>query len=235
MTRFDLAPFVDAPIAHRGLHACGGVGPVENSIGAAIAAIARGFAVECDVRLSRDGEAMVFHDAALGRLTDTTAEMDALNAADLTGLRLRGTEDHIPTLAAFLDAVAGRVPVFVELKACGDADRDRWLADRVSALAVCSAGPIALESFDPVTIGWCTRRCPRGLVGPMERGHEPPACSAPSYDFVSWSIADLPTALARFPGLPVTTWTVRTCDQAIVARDHGAQIVFEGFEPDAIP
>ena len=56
------------PIAHRGVHDAA-KGLAENSIGAAEAAIAGGFAIECDVQLSRDGEAMVFHDDNLRRLT----------------------------------------------------------------------------------------------------------------------------------------------------------------------
>ena len=57
------------PIAHRGLHDRAASRP-ENTLAAARAAVAGGFAIECDVQLSADGEAMVFHDAALGRLTE---------------------------------------------------------------------------------------------------------------------------------------------------------------------
>ena len=231
-TTFDLASLVRSPIAHRGLHACGGVGAVENSIAAALAAVERGFAIECDVRLSRDGEAMVFHDAVLDRLTDAAGMLDALDAADLVRLRLGGMGERLPTLAAFLEAVAGRVPVFVELKGCGDPRRDRRLADRTSALAQAASGLIALESFDPAIVAWCTDGGPRGLVGPGEPdGRQHDGGFAGAYDFVSWSIADLPTACTRFPGVPVTTWTVRTRAQADLAHKHGAQIVFEGFKP----
>ena len=49
------------PIAHRGLHARD-TGIVENTLSAAQAAIERGFSIECDVQLSADGEAVVFHN-----------------------------------------------------------------------------------------------------------------------------------------------------------------------------
>src|SRR5215203_7518492 len=52
--------------AHRGLHR---PGLPENSLEAAEAAIARGFGIECDVQRSGDGQAMVFHDFELDRLT----------------------------------------------------------------------------------------------------------------------------------------------------------------------
>ena len=68
------------PIAHRGLHDAA-KGLAENSLGAAAAAIAGGFAIECDVQLSRDGEAMVFHDDNLRRLTRGRGALAAKNVA----------------------------------------------------------------------------------------------------------------------------------------------------------
>ena len=59
------------PIAHRGLHDKT-VGCEENSLAAFAAATTQGFAIECDLQLSADGEAMVFHDDTLDRLTAET-------------------------------------------------------------------------------------------------------------------------------------------------------------------
>ena len=47
-------------------------GVIENTLAAAEAAIAGGFAIECDIQLSADGEAIVFHDETLDRLTDAS-------------------------------------------------------------------------------------------------------------------------------------------------------------------
>ena len=57
------------PVAHRGLHDAGR-GIIENMPAAAKAAVAGNFAIECDIQLTADGEAMVHHDDALGRLTE---------------------------------------------------------------------------------------------------------------------------------------------------------------------
>ena len=67
--RPDLGWLIARPIAHRGLHDAA-AGVIENSGPAAEAAIAGGFGIECDVQLSADGEAMVFHDFVLDRLTE---------------------------------------------------------------------------------------------------------------------------------------------------------------------
>ena len=57
------------PIAHRGLHDAS-AGVIENTATAFIAARDAGYGIECDVQVSADGEAMVHHDDALGRLTE---------------------------------------------------------------------------------------------------------------------------------------------------------------------
>ncbi len=227
MRERDVAPLVARPIAHRGLHACGGDGPVENSLSAALAAVGRGFAIECDVRLSRDGEAMVFHDDRLARLTGAPGVLADHDAATLGTLRLARTADRIPTLTAFLAAVDGRVPVFIEMKGVGDTARDALLAERVLVVIGGAATLLALESFDPFLVDRCAAApCPVGLVGPGEDGPPPRRV-----DFVSWSIDDLPPT--GHPGLPLTAWTVRTREQETLARANGAQIVFEGFAPSS--
>ena len=63
---------VARPIAHRGLHAKS-KGIIENTESAFAAAIKGNYAIECDVQLAADGEAMVFHDDDLDRLTEARA------------------------------------------------------------------------------------------------------------------------------------------------------------------
>ncbi len=76
----DLSWIVAKPIAHRGLHDRA-AGVLENTVTAAEAAAARGFAIECDVQLTRDGEAVVFHDFTLDRLTGETGPVAGRTAA----------------------------------------------------------------------------------------------------------------------------------------------------------
>lgn len=230
-----LARLVAAPIAHRGLHACGAPGgPVENSLAAAQAAIAAGYGIECDVQLSRDGVAMVFHDAALARLTGVAGLVAAHDAAALGTMRLGDGDDAIPTLDGFLAAIAGRTPLVIEIKSDGDAVQ---LTEKVLAAIAGYDGVAALESFDPAVVlqsraSGC--RQPIGLVGPSSAGGTtlpPDADAVAASDFLSWDIAHLETAAAL--GRPLTTWTVRDAAAAARARRLSAQIVFEGFRPTA--
>lgn len=231
----DLAALVARPIAHRGLHGCGRPGPVENSLGSARAAIAAGYGIECDVLLSRDGEAMVFHDERLDRLTDASGPLADREVADLTRLALSGSADRIPTLAQLLATIGGRVPLVIEIKSA--AGSDMRLVERTLALLADYDGPAAIESFDPSPLRAAkalgTER-PIGLVGPIEAGHAPAADVLGVCDFLSWSIEDLARIAALHPSLPRTTWTVRTPAQVAHARALETQIVFEGFAPSVL-
>ena len=109
------------PIAHRGLHnAASGV--IENTGTAFTAAIVHGFAIETDVQISADGEAMVHHDDALGRLTEGSEPLARMSALALQAVRFKATTDRILTLGQLCDLVAGRVPLVIELKSRFDGD-----------------------------------------------------------------------------------------------------------------
>src|SRR5215472_13684725 len=64
------------PLAHRGLHDEQN-GIIENTQSAFAAAVAARYGIECDLQISGDGEAMVYHDDVLGRLSDGKGRLDA--------------------------------------------------------------------------------------------------------------------------------------------------------------
>src|SRR5262249_19569619 len=101
------------PIAHRGLH---GEGAGENTATAFPAAIAGGYAIETDLQITADGEAVVHHDATLGRLTEGSGALAAMTEAELKRVPFKDTADRIITLGEFLDLVAGRATLAIELK-----------------------------------------------------------------------------------------------------------------------
>jgi glycerophosphoryl diester phosphodiesterase len=239
------------PIAHRGLHDQPR-GLVENSLAAAAAAVRRGYAIECDVQESLDGEAVVFHDFTLDRLTGQAGAVRERTAAALEQLTLSGSVERIPSLATFLDRVAGQVPVIVEIKSRFDGDLR--LARRTCQVALAAPGPVALKSFDPAVVAEVRRLAPglpRGIVA--ESRYEDPDWAGLKAearerlahllhfdetrpDFLSWRLRDLRTAppflCRRLGGLPVMTWTVRDGQGREAARAWADQIVFEGFDPE---
>ncbi len=232
MSLTQLHTVLARPIAHRGLHDRA-AGRVENSLEAADAALAAGYGIECDVRLTRDGEAVVFHDETLDRLTSASGRVDAWNSAALAELVLRDG-GAIPTLARFLDRVDGRVPLVVEIKSGGDGAAA--LVSRVTALVAGYGGAIALKSFDATIVALCREfkaTCPLGLVGPGPDGDLPTLPT--SLDFLSWNVAQLDQLRDRAPETPLMAWTVRSRENAERAARWRAQIVFEHFTPEAPP
>jgi glycerophosphoryl diester phosphodiesterase len=237
------------PIAHRGLHdAARGI--IENTPSAVAAAIAGNYGIEVDLQASLDGEAMVHHDDALGRLTEGSGRLAALSAAELRQVPFRATTDRMMTLGQLCDLVAGRVTLLLEIKS--GFDRDERLVARVAGVLASYAGPVAAMSFDPYVVTGLRRLAPRlrrGIVS--ERRFDHPdwrrmsagqrrgmahLLHAPMTrpDFVAYRVDDLPTPatwLARTVGVPVLTWTVRTPAQRARAADWADQMIFEGFRP----
>src|ERR1700720_1169970 len=111
------------PVAHRGLHDRSR-GIIENMPGAALAAIEGNFAIECDIQLTADGEAMVHHDDALGRLTEGSGALLDMTAAELRTVKFRDTPERMMSLGDLCALVKGRVPLVIEVKSHFDGDRN---------------------------------------------------------------------------------------------------------------
>ena len=102
----DLDWLTARPVAHRGLHDAQ-EGIIENTPSAFIAAINAGYAIECDLQISSDGEAMVYHDATLGRLTACNARLDTMTAAALKRVAFGASRDRMITLGELCELTAG--------------------------------------------------------------------------------------------------------------------------------
>jgi glycerophosphoryl diester phosphodiesterase len=250
-----LARAFERPIAHRGLHDRATL-LLENTISAAQAAIAAGFGIECDIQLSSDGEAMVFHDHTLDRLTGAEGPVGARTAAALSVLTVGGCADTIPTLHAFLDAITAQTPLVVEVKSRFDGDLR--LVERLVAVLESRgyADPVVVKSFDPAIIAHLRRiapSIPRGIVGQSRYdGGDVASLSEERLrdmtdllhwehtqpQFLSWRYADLPAAAPHLGrllgGVPVMTWTIRNPEDGVSALLYVDQIVFEGFTPPAL-
>ena len=244
------AAFLGAPIAHRGLHDRA-KGVIENSRAAAEAAIAGGYGIELDVQLTADGEAVVFHDDEMPRLTGEPGRVRDYTAAALGRIALLGGGgETVPTLAEFLRLVAGRVPLLVEVK-----DQDGALGPgvgpleaRVAAALAGYGGEAALMSFNPHSVALFAVLAPDRPRGLTTCAFDTADWSLPDYRraelaalsdaertgaaFVSHDRRDLANpALARLKreGLPVLTWTVRSAAEEAEARRIADNVTFEGY------
>ncbi len=127
-------------VAHRGASAA----LPENTLPAFGRAIELGAdVIEADVRLTKDGEAMILHDATVDRTTSGSGPLGKLTAAQARALDA-GAGAQIPLLAEVLEIARGHVRVNLDIKeveAVGPA------AATVTALGM--AGSVSFISFLP--------------------------------------------------------------------------------------
>jgi glycerophosphoryl diester phosphodiesterase len=236
------------PIAHRGLHDADS-GRIENTMAAFRAAMAADYAIECDLQLTGDGEAMVFHDLTLDRLTAARGPVFSHTAAEFKAIQLKNSCEVIPTLAELLHEVKGRVPLFIELKSHWNGNSALLRRALENLKDYC--GPFALMSFDPDLVE--ALRCrspatPRGIVA--DRVADRSWRRLPLFrrlelrhfmhlertlpHFIAFDAGGLPwppVQKLRQAGLPVVSWTVRSSAEASAVRRYCDQITFEDFLP----
>ncbi len=231
-------------VAHRGFW---GPGIPENSLAAASAAIAEGFAIECDVRLSRDGTVFIFHDDETMRLTGQPGRISHSTAAEIAVLRLAGGDDQpVPSLTQLLALIAGRVPLLIEIKT----------DTRAEAAPLCLAvrrvlegyrGPVAVMGFNPDVSRWFGIHAPRIVHGLVMTEHRETRLRAirdaivrrlavrrARPDFLAYDVRFLPSALPsalRSAGLPVLSWTVRSPADSATVASHADRPIFERALP----
>lgn len=236
-------------IAHRGLHGST-TGLIENTLAAFEAAIARGFGIECDVQLTQDEEAVVFHDFSLQRLTPESGDVKDRPLTALQTVPITGSGETIPSLAQALAHISGRTPLFIEVKS--KFDGDVRLADTVADCLSAYQGPAAVMSFDPKIVDRFRQRRtgrPVGMVAakmsyahwgylPWRRRlilgalvHKVAFAS----DFIAYDQKSLP-ALAPLAhkylgGRPLLSWTVKSRQTDKRIAPYVNQIIFEEFDP----
>ena len=226
--------------AHRGLH---GEGIPENSLPAFEKACQRGYGIELDVQLSKDGVVMVFHDDSLKRMTGKDAKVKELTVYELQRLSLNRTEEIIPTFEEVLSLVDGRVPLLVELK--GE-DLNAALCAPVADLLKAYRGEYCIESFNPLLLKAMRKHLPDACYGQLYTN----VCkdrkkysllnmllSSMAFnflsrpDFIAYNYLyrrSLPVRLAtRLYDATPFVWTVRDREELERARRNGELSIFE--------
>ena len=240
--------YKDKKYAHRGLHGAVGADTfsAENSMTAFGRAVERGYGIELDVRLSKDGELVVFHDATLDRVTDGTGKVCDYTLEELKTFKLMGTEDTIPTLKEVLDLVDGRIPLLVEMKSDGT---DKAVAETCAAILKDYKGDYIVESFNPICLSVFKKilpSVPRGflcdkhtakkenrslLFRAIQRFFLNVICR-PAFIAMNKKrpkMFPLPLVKALFK-TPAVAWTVRSKEEEIEAYKNGfSGVIFEGY------
>ncbi len=243
--RFLSPELLGVPYAHRGLH---DDLHAENSLSAFRLAVENGYGIELDVRLSKDGALVVFHDDTLDRVCGREGKVIDFTAEELASMHLSGTEEGIPTFAEVLSLVDGRVPLLVEIKeSASDSAVSRAVAEALKGYS----GPLLIESFNPLSLARIKEllpQIPRGLL--CDHYTVKPEYKKPLYyllqcfllnfkakpDFYAYNFLHrrfLPFRLLRLLyKRPLFAWTVKTRLDGEICRESGfASIIFEDFIP----
>ncbi len=232
--------------AHRGLH---GQGKPENSMAAFAAALNKGYGIELDVHLTKDGQLAVIHDHELDRCTGCSGKVEDMTLAQLQQCRLEGTQEIIPTLSQVLQLFDGKAPLIIELKA--DGENHAQLTDRVMEEMKNYSGVYCIESFDPRCLKQLKKNYPQVIRGQLSDNYMKSKPKFPWYlrlvmtyllgnfmfrpDFIAYKFADrknLSIFLARkLWKMPGVAWTIQTPEELETAASEGWIPIFEGFEP----
>jgi len=232
--------------AHRGLH---GNGVPENSMEAFRLALERGYGIELDLHLMRDGQLAVIHDASLKRTAGADVAIEDLTAGELSKYPLEGTGEHIPLFSQVLELYAGKAPMIIELK-----------PERGNHAALCEAacrimegyeGPWCMESFDPRCIAWLKKHRPQVIRGQLAYDYFSKEGPLPWIlkfllthnllnfytrpDFIAYKFCHrkkpgnfLCRKLLKVQGV---TWTLRQPEEYSDAKNEGWIPIFEYFTP----
>lgn len=243
----EMEKYRQVKYAHRGLH---DETKAENSMSAFKAAKDHGYGIELDVRLSKDGELVVFHDDDLTRVVGKEGKVKDFTAEELSKMSLLGTSDGIPTFREVLDLIDGSVPLLVELKVLIG---ESGVAEKFVEVIEGYKGDYIVESFNPVALRTLRKLRPdvlRGILS-MEYSKEERYKGKLLYslaeklmlnfimrpDFIAYdhrghSVKNL-RFLRRSFGTPLIAWTVRTPEEGEKAISHGFDtVIFEGYIPE---
>ena len=245
LPRRKLEPF-GGLYAHRGLWD-DALGRPENSLAAFRAAVNRGYGIETDVHMTQDGRLVLFHDDSLLRMCGVDRPLTDLTLRELKSLRLKDTEETIPTLGELLDAVQGFVPLLIEIKT---SKQTETVCEKLNTMLSRYPGKYIIESFDPRAVRWYRKNRPDVLRGQLTFGLLRPssvprnpvtlflASQIPNFlgrpDFIAFdhtTCHTLPQLLTRLFRPHFAAWTVRTQQDLDKLRKRCEIWIFEGFIP----
>ncbi len=238
--------------AHRGLHVKPDI--PENSMHAFYRALEKGYGIELDVHLLRDGSLAVIHDSTLERTTGKVGKIEDLTADELKSYHLEGTLETIPLFRNVLELFEGRAPMIIELKTAGNNGAklcEAVFRELESFRGEGYRGLYCVESFDPRCLLWLRKNRPEVVRGQLAqdflKSHSGMgkivdfvltvllANFLTSPDFIAYKFQDrknisnqLCLKLWRMQG---ASWTIKNKKQYDQAKKENLIPIFEKFEP----
>lgn len=232
--------------AHRGLH---NASRPENSLSAFRVALEKGYGIELDLHLLKDGNLAVIHDSSLKRTAGADGMIEDLTTEDLTRYHLQGTAETIPEFRQVLELFDGKAPMIIELKPAGN--NYAVLTETACRMLEGYTGPYCLESFDPRCIIWLRRHRPDLIRGQLAENYYATNSKLPAVlkflltnqlinflsvpDFTAYRYAHRKNLgnwiVRKLWGVQGVSWTLRSPKDHETAVSEGWIPIFEAYEP----
>ena len=208
-----------------------------------------GFGIEFDIRLSKDGEVVVFHDDNLSRMTGKEGKVLDYTAEELSKMSLLDSGEGIPTLKQLLNLIDGAVPLLIEVKMSAS---ESGVAEKFLEVIEGYKGEFIVESFNPFVLHTIRKNRPdilRGMLS-LEYMKEDKHKGKLLYrllqnlyfnflarpDFISYEKNGFAVPNVRFIrrnfGTTLFAWTIKSQKEEDEAVSHGFDtVIFEGYIP----
>lgn len=145
-------------ITHRGIHDNTNI--YENTLEAFKLSIKKGYAIELDIRMTKDKQIIVFHDNNTKRLTKKDLIVEENTYQELNNQNIL----HIPLLKEVLELVKGKVPLLIEIK---PTKKTGELETNLMTILNNYKGKYAIQSFSPKVLYWFRKNYPKVLRGQL--------------------------------------------------------------------
>ncbi len=227
-------------IAHRGLY---NKDVPENSLEAFRRALLKGYAIELDVRMTKDEKIVVFHDSNTKRMTGIDKNVEESTYLELQELNLGDSKEKICLLEDVLLCVQGKVYLDIEIK---NTKKIKLIVKKLVAILDGYTGLYSLKSFNPLIVRFYKKLRPDSICGVL-------CCHFKSVfpkvmrnvltncqyfflykpDFVAYKLTDynkkIEFKLKQY-GVPVMLWTIRNLDDLDQALGLSNYIIFDSFD-----
>ena len=228
---------LNRPVAHRGLW---GGEIIENSLTAYRNAVEKGYPIEIDLYVTKDGKLVSFHDSTLKRMTGADGYIYDKTLAELKQLQLLGTDERIPTFDEVLEIAENKVPLLIEIKD----QPDKTVVEKTVERLKSYKGEFALQSFNPLYIKKVKKLAPqfiRGILATQDAGKKSaitnyivkkmPLNFLIKPDFISYDYKGIPKYAKKTKKMPVISWTITSKEIETTVRPFIDNIIFEHYIP----
>ena len=228
---------LNRPVAHRGLW---GGEIIENSLTAYRNAVEKGYPIEIDLYVTKDGKLVSFHDSTLKRMTGADGYVYEKTLAELKQLQLLGTDERIPTFDEVLEIAENKVPLLIEIKD----QPDKTVVEKTVERLKSYKGEFALQSFNPLYIKKVKKLAPqfiRGILATQDAGKKSaitnyivkkmPLNFLIKPDFISYDYNGIPKYAKKTKKMPVISWTITSKEIETTVRPFIDNIIFEHYIP----